>query len=68
MEPIAINAIAVTWEFRCHSSEIPGLPWTWQCRSKDGEVVARSPRFFKSLREAVEDANVHGFRYDLGER
>jgi hypothetical protein len=64
MEPIQINAIAVTWEFRCHGSDVPGHPWAWRCRSKDGEVVAGSTRFFKSLHEAVTDANNHGFRYE----
>ena len=65
MEPIPINALAITWEFRCHGSEVPGHPWSWRCRSRDGAVVARSYGFFKSLREAVADANNHGFRYAL---
>lgn len=65
MEPIQISAIAATWEFRCHGNEVPGQPWAWHCRSKEGEVVARSRRFFKTLHEAVADANMHGFRYEF---
>jgi len=65
MEPFAITAIAVQWEFRCHGDEVPGTPWNWQCRSPEGCVVARSSGFFKSLHEAVADANRHGFRYEI---
>lgn len=65
MEPIPINALAVTWEFRCHGGKVPGLPWAWRCRSRDGAIVARSQDFFRSLHEAVADAIDHGFRYEL---
>jgi hypothetical protein len=65
MEPIPINALAVTWEFRCHGNEVPGHPWNWHCRSRDGAIVARSQVFFRSLQEAVADANNHGFRYEM---
>jgi hypothetical protein len=61
MEPIPINALAVTWQFRCHGSEVPGHPWAWHCRSRDGEIVARSQGFFKSLHAAIADAESHGF-------
>ena len=61
MEPIPTAAIAVEWEFRCHGSEVPGRPWDWRCRSRDGEVVAKSKGYFRSLREAVADAGSNGF-------
>lgn len=66
MEPVSINALAVQWEFRCHGSEAPERPWTWQCRSQDGTVVTGSAECFKSLHEAVADAIGHGFRYEHG--
>ncbi|HEV7799480.1 MAG TPA: hypothetical protein VGP15_00260 [Burkholderiales bacterium] len=65
MEPFPINAIAVQWEFRCHGGEVPGRPWNWHCRSKEGTIVASSQGYFKSLHEAVVDANKHGFRYEF---
>ena len=65
MEPIAINALAVMWEFRCHGSQVPALSWSWRCRSPDGEIVAASQVFFRSLHEAVADAMKHGFHYRL---
>jgi hypothetical protein len=63
MEPLAIGAVAVEWQFRCHGSEAPGPPWRWSCRSKDGTVVAESESHFRSLREAVADAAANGFRH-----
>ena len=64
MEPFPLNAIAVQWEFRCHGAKTHGSPWTWQCRTEDGTVVARSVDKFKTLRDAVADANEHGFGYE----
>jgi hypothetical protein len=64
MEPFAINAGPGEWEFRCHSKEVPGHPWDWQCRLKDGSVVARSKGYFRSLHEAVADAVANGFTYE----
>ena len=61
MEPFPINAVAVEWEFRCHGKEVPGRPWDWHCRSKEGAIVAKSVGYFKSLREALADAATHGF-------
>lgn len=61
MEPFAINAVAVEWEFRCHGKDVPGHPWDWRCRSRDGTVVATSDGYFRSLREAVADATARGF-------
>lgn len=62
MEPFPINAVAVQWEFRCHGKAGPGQPWEWRCRARDGALVARSQRSFRSLREAVADAGAHGFQ------
>jgi hypothetical protein len=64
MEPFPTNAVAVEWEFRCNSTEIPGRPWNWRCRSREGSVVAKSKSFFRSLDEAVADAKYNGFRYE----
>lgn len=64
MEPFPSNAVAVEWEFRCHSKEIPGSPWDWRCRSKEGSLVAKSKVFFRSLQDAVKDAQRNGFRYE----
>ena len=61
MEPFPSNAVAVTWEFRCHGTGRPGYPWAWRCRSKEGTVVAESRGYFSTLREAVADAGSHGF-------
>ena len=61
MEPFALSAVAVEWEFRCHGKAVPGHPWRWRCRSKDGTVVATSKSSFRSLRDAVEDAGRNGF-------
>jgi len=63
MEPFPNNAVAVEWEFRCNSKEVPGRPWDWQCRSREGSIVAKSKRFFQSLNDAVTDAQRNGFRY-----
>ena len=64
MEPFPANSVAVEWEFRCHGREIPGHPWDWRCRSREGVVVAKSKGYFKSLREAVADASMNGFQYE----
>ena len=66
MEPFPLNAIAVKWEFRCHGAQAHGSAWTWQCRAQDGTVVGRSVEGSKTLRDAVADANKHGFGYDAG--
>jgi hypothetical protein len=65
MEPFPVNALAVQWEFLCRGSDAPGKPWKWQCRSAEGSIVGKSQAYFESLREAVADANKHGFRYEL---
>jgi hypothetical protein len=64
MDPFPNNAVAVEWEFRCHSREVPGHPWDWRCRTKDGALVSKSLVQFKSLRHAVTDAIANGFQYD----
>ena len=64
MEPFPLNAIAVQWAFRCRGGKTQGSPWTWQCRTGDGTVVATSVGDLKTLRDAVADANKHGFGYD----
>jgi hypothetical protein len=64
MEPFPNNAVAVEWEFRCNSKEIPGSPWDWRCRSREGSIVALSKGFFRSLHEAVADAKHNGFPYE----
>jgi hypothetical protein len=64
MEPFPSSAVAVEWEFRCHGKEVPGRPWDWRCRSKEGSLVAKSKGSFRSLREAVADAGLHGFSYE----
>jgi hypothetical protein len=64
MEPFRTNAVAVTWEFRCHGAEAPGRSWDWQCKSKEGLSVARSTARFRSLSEAIADARVRGFSYN----
>ena len=64
MEPFPSTAVAVEWEFRCHGKAKPGHPWDWRCRSRDGEVVATSTGYFKSLREAVADASTNGFLHE----
>jgi hypothetical protein len=66
MDPFPNNAVAVEWEFRCHGSELPGRPWEWHCRAKDGTTVAQSLAPFRSLREAITDAITHGFQYNAG--
>jgi hypothetical protein len=63
MEPFPSNAVAVEWEFRCQGKEVPARPWDWRCRSKEGSLVAKSKSSFRSLREAVADAGLHGFSY-----
>lgn len=63
MKPLLKTAGAVEWEFRCHSKEVPGHPWDWQCRSGDGTVLAKSKSYFRSLNEAVADAGTNGFGY-----
>jgi hypothetical protein len=65
MEPFPSNAVAVEWEFRCHGKEVPARPWDWRCHTKEGELIAKSKGSFKSLREAVADAGLHGFSYGL---
>ena len=65
MEPFPNIAVAVTWEFRCHGKEIPGDPWAWHCRSREGSIVASSKKYFQSLRQAIADARHHGFQYDF---
>jgi hypothetical protein len=65
MEPFPSNAVAVEWEFRCHAKEIPTRAWDWCCRSKEGSIVSKSSGSFRSLREAVADASLHGFSYDV---
>jgi hypothetical protein len=67
MEPFPINAIAVQWEFRCQGDAVPGHPWIWHCRSREGTIVAKSKDHFRSLHDAVADANKHGFRYEFPE-
>jgi hypothetical protein len=37
--------------------------WTWRCRAPDGSVLVASTECFPSLRAAVENAMLHGFRY-----
>lgn len=64
MEPIEINAVVIEWEFRCHGKEIPGRPWDWRCRSREGLIVAASKGYFRSLREAIADAASNGFVYE----
>ena len=64
MEPFPNNAVAFKWEFRCNGGETPGHTWDWRCLSKEGAIVARSQRHFRSLREAVADANARGFNCD----
>jgi hypothetical protein len=64
MEPFPLNAIAVQWEFRCHGGAPQGSPWTWQCRTRDGTVLASSIDVLKTLRDAVADANKHGFGHE----
>jgi hypothetical protein len=61
MEPIPTLAVAVQWEFRCHGRERPEGAWDWQCRSKEGSILARSRKSFRSLQEALTDAQEHGF-------
>ena len=65
MDPFPANAVAVEWEFRCHAKEIPTRAWDWSCRAKDGSVVSKSNVSFRSLREAVADASLNGFSYEL---
>lgn len=65
MEPFPSNAVAVEWEFRCHGKEEPARPWDWRCRSNEGSLVAKSKSSFRSLREAVADAGLHGFSYAI---
>jgi hypothetical protein len=67
MEPFATTAVAVEWEFRCHSQGIPGKPWAWRCKSKDDALVAQSSGRFLSLQDALADAQLHGFGDDLRE-
>ena len=64
MEPFPNTAVAAEWEFRCHGKEVPGHPWDWQCRAKDGTIVAMSGSYFKTLREAVTNAASAGFQFD----
>lgn len=66
MEPFPGNAVAVQWEFRCDGKDLPAQPWHWCCRSREGLVVATSKGYFRSLHEAVGDANKNGFRYHAG--
>ena len=63
MEPFPTTAVAVEWEFRCQRKEIPDAGWTWQCKSKEGVLVAKSAGTFRSLREAMADARSKGFTY-----
>src|SRR5687768_13363396 len=65
MEPIPLSAIAVKSDFRCDGNRAQGSSWDWQCRSRDGAVVATSHGCFRTLRDAVADANKHGFGYEL---
>jgi hypothetical protein len=61
MEPIPNNAVAVEWQFRCRETDGGERAWDWQCRSKDGCVIAHSAGLFQSLKEAVADAGRRGF-------
>ena len=64
MEPFPDNAVAVEWEFRCNGKGAAGHSWEWQCRARDGAIVAKSLASFGSLREAIGDAVGNGFQYD----
>ena len=65
MEQYSHNAIAVQWEFRCHGNDMPAHAWEWKCRSREGTIVAKSKASFKSLRDAIRDAEQNGFQYRL---
>ena len=61
MEPFPPQT-AVEWEFRCHGTRGPDLPWEWSCCAKDGALVAQSQERFRTLRDAVADAGANGFQ------
>jgi hypothetical protein len=61
MKPLPTSAVAVQWHFRCDGSKLPDHSWTWLCRSKEGFVLAKSSGPFRSLREAIADAESNGF-------